>query len=147
MAELLASLRDAGAQEQATALADRAATHVSLDNPVAVARLLASLRDAGAQQQATALADRAATHVCLDNPVAVAELLASLRDADAQQQVTALADRLPAAGMFSLFERVQRNAVPVRPRTRWSAGRALGLGRPGLTMLRHSPHKAVRFMR
>ena len=58
MARLLDSLREAGAQEQATALADRAAAHVSLDNPDAVARLLGSLREAGAQEQATALADR-----------------------------------------------------------------------------------------
>ena len=68
MARLLDSLREAGAQEQATALADRAAAHVSLDNPDAVARLLDSLREAGAQEQATALAERAAAHVSLDNP-------------------------------------------------------------------------------
>ena len=52
-----AALREAGAQEQATALAERAAAHVSLDDPDAVARLLGSLREAGAQEQATALAE------------------------------------------------------------------------------------------
>ena len=57
MAALLGSLREAGAHEQATALADRAAAHVSLDDPDAVARLLGSLREAGAQEQATALAE------------------------------------------------------------------------------------------
>ena len=72
MARLLDSLREAGAQEQATALAERAAAHVALDDPGAVARLLGSLREAGAEEQATALAERAAAHVALDDPGAVA---------------------------------------------------------------------------
>jgi hypothetical protein len=50
--------RAAGAHEQITALADRAAAHVSVDDPDAVARLLDSLRAAGAHEQATALAER-----------------------------------------------------------------------------------------
>ena len=59
MARLLDSLREAGAQEQVTALLRRdPAAHVPLDDPDAVARLLDSLREAGAQEQATALADR-----------------------------------------------------------------------------------------
>ena len=58
MAVLLDTLREAGAEEQATALAERAAAHVSLDNPYAVPRLLDSLREAGAQDQAAALAGR-----------------------------------------------------------------------------------------
>ena len=91
VARLLDSLREAGAQEQAAALADRAAAHVPLDDPVAVAWLLDSLREAGAQEQAAALADRAAAHVPLDDPGAVARLLDSLRRAGAQEQVTALA--------------------------------------------------------
>ena len=69
---LLDSLREAGAEEQVTALADRAAAHVPLDDPDAVARLLDSLREAGAEEQATALAERAAAHVSLDDPGAVA---------------------------------------------------------------------------
>ena len=51
-------LREAGAQDQATALAERAAAHVALDDPGAVASLLRELREAGAQDQATALEDR-----------------------------------------------------------------------------------------
>ena len=58
MARLLDSLRAAGAQDQAAALAERAAAHAALDDPGAVARLLDSLRAAGAQDQAAALADR-----------------------------------------------------------------------------------------
>ena len=55
VAGLLDRLREAGAQEQVTALAERAAAHVALDDPGAVARLLDSLREAGAEEQATAL--------------------------------------------------------------------------------------------
>ena len=44
MAALLGSLREAGADEQAAALADRAAAHAALDDPGAVAALLDSLR-------------------------------------------------------------------------------------------------------
>ena len=58
MARLLDSLRGAGAEEQAAALADRAAAHVPLDDPGAVAGLLDSLREAGAEQQAAALLAR-----------------------------------------------------------------------------------------
>jgi hypothetical protein len=47
---LLDSLRAAGADEQAAALADRAA-HAALDHPADVARLLDSLRAAGAHEQ------------------------------------------------------------------------------------------------
>ena len=51
VARLLGSLREAGAREQATALAERAAAHVPLDDPGAVADLLGSLREAGAREQ------------------------------------------------------------------------------------------------
>ena len=84
-------------QDQVTALADRAAAHVALDDPGAVARLLDSLRAAGAQDQVTALARDPAAHVALDDPGAVAGLLDSLREAGAQDQVTALLRRDPAA--------------------------------------------------
>ena len=64
----------------------RAAAHVSLDDPGAVARLLDSLREAGAEEQATALAEpRSAAHVSLDDPGAVARLLDSLREAGAER--------------------------------------------------------------
>ena len=83
------------ARQQVAALADRAAAHVSLDDPVAVAGLLDSLRAAGAQEQAAALAARAAAHTPLDDPDAVAELLGSLREAGAQEQATALLPVIP----------------------------------------------------
>ena len=70
-----ASLREAGAQEQVTALADRAAAHAALDHPGAVASLLDRLREAGAQEQFTALANRAAAHAPSIDPGAVASLL------------------------------------------------------------------------
>jgi hypothetical protein len=79
VAGLLGRLREAGAQEQATALLHRdPAAHVFLDDPAAVAWLLDSLREAGAQQQITALLHRdPAAHVFLDDPAAVAWLLDS----------------------------------------------------------------------
>ena len=92
-----AALREAGAQEQAAALAGRAAAQVPLDDPGAVARLLDALREAGAEEQAAALAGRAAAHVPLDHPGAVAGLLDELREAGAQEQATALLRRDPAA--------------------------------------------------
>ena len=58
VAILLDSLRQAGAHEQAAALAARAAAHAALDDPDGVARLLDSLREAGAHEQAAALLAR-----------------------------------------------------------------------------------------
>jgi hypothetical protein len=48
---VLGRLREAGAAEQAAALAARAAAHVSLDDPYSVASLLDRLREAGAAEQ------------------------------------------------------------------------------------------------
>ena len=96
VAALLGGLREAGADEQVTALADRAAAHASLDDPYGVARLLGRLWEAGADEQVTALADRAAARAPLDNPYVVAELLDGLREAGADEQVTALAARAAA---------------------------------------------------
>jgi hypothetical protein len=93
---LLNRLRAAGAQDQVTALAERAAAHGAAADPGAVAMLLDRLRAAGAQDQVTALAERAAAHVALDNPAAVGLLLDRLRAAGAQDQVTALAERAAA---------------------------------------------------
>jgi len=104
VAILLDGLREAGAQEQAAAVAERAAARVSLEDPGAVAFLLDGLRRAGAEQQAAALLQRdPAARVSLDDPGAVAILLDSLRRAGAQEQAAALADRLPRAGLFELF--------------------------------------------
>jgi hypothetical protein len=58
-ADLLDSLRQAGAQDQAAALLRRdPAARAALDNRYGVARLLDRLREAGAEQQAAALAHR-----------------------------------------------------------------------------------------
>jgi len=96
VAELLGRLREAGAQDQITALLRRdPAAHVSLDDPRAVAALLGRLREAGAQEQATALAGRAA-HVPVDDLGAVDDLLHSLQAAGAQEQAMALAGRAVA---------------------------------------------------
>jgi hypothetical protein len=55
---LLRALREAGARDQANALAGRAAAHATLDDPGAVARLLVRLQAPGTQNQADALAGR-----------------------------------------------------------------------------------------
>ena len=94
---LLDSLRRVGAQEQVTALADRAAAHVPLDDPRAVTGLLDSLSRAGAAEQVTALLHRdPAAHVSLNDPVGVADLVDNLRRAGAAEQVTALLSRAAA---------------------------------------------------
>ena len=115
---LLGRLREAGADKQATTLADRVAVHaspdnswsmllgltgglaghVSLDHPRSVAFLLDSLREAGADEQVAALLARdPAAHVSPDDPYSVAFLLDSLREAGADEQVAALLARDPAA--------------------------------------------------
>ncbi|MEU6750067.1 hypothetical protein ABZ914_27960, partial [Spirillospora sp. NPDC046719] len=111
VADLLDRLREVGAGEQVTVLADRAATHATLDNPYTVADLLDRLQEVGADEQVVLLADRAATHATLDDPYAVAFLLDRLREVGADQQVATLADRLPAAGMFGRFLEVADRMV------------------------------------
>ena len=105
VAALLRRLREAGAQEQVSALLRRdPAAHISLDDPHTVAFLLDSLREAGAQEQVSALLRRdPAAHAALGDPGAVAWLLDSLRRAGAEEQVTALAGR--AAADVSLDDR------------------------------------------
>ena len=98
VAALLGRLREAGAQDQVTALLRRdPAAHAALDDPYDVAWLLRRLREAGAEDQVTALASRITAHAPLDDPAAVAWLLGRLREAGAQDQVTALLRRDPAA--------------------------------------------------
>ena len=109
MAYLLESLQQAGADEQAAALADRAAAHTPLDDPHDVAYLLGSLREAGADEQAAALLARdPAAHTAVDDPRGVAYLLESLEQAGADEQAAALTGRLSAAGMFWLFLKEQK---------------------------------------
>jgi hypothetical protein len=117
----LDSLRKAGAEKQATALASRAAGHILLDDPFYVAFLLDALREAGADQQLTALLNRdPATHAFLHNPADVADLLDSLRKTRADHQAATLASRA-AHGSFDrpgalarLIESL-READPDRP--------------------------------
>ena len=99
LANLLDSLRRAGAGEQVTALLARdPAAHAALNDPGRVAGLLGSLREAGAEEQVTALLARdPAAHVALDNPNEMAILLGSLRRAGAEEQIAALLARDPAA--------------------------------------------------
>ena len=96
VAFLLDKLRAAGAEEEVTALADRAAAHVALDDLGWVAFLLDKLREAGAQEQVTVLAGRIAADAPLNKPGSVDLLLDSLRKAGAQEQVTVLAGRAAA---------------------------------------------------
>jgi len=94
---LLGALRGAGADEQAAALAGRAAARAALGDPLAVARLLERLRSMGADEEAATLADRAAARAALDNPGGVAQLLHALREAGASEQAAVLLARDPAA--------------------------------------------------
>ena len=141
VAGLLDSLREAGAHEQAAALADRAAAHAPLDDPARVASLLDSLR----RQARTSRPPRwptgppptplpSARQASRSRRPRLASLLDSLREAGAHEQAAALADRLPAAGMFGLFlkQKGLADRVPFRTGGRRHPGRAMGLGRPGL---------------
>ncbi len=91
-AEMLSVLCEAGAEDQAKILADRAA-HIAVKDPRAAARLLGALRNAGLEDQATVLADRAAKDADLRDPRAAARLLGALRNAGLEDQATILADR------------------------------------------------------
>jgi hypothetical protein len=94
VADLLASLRAAGAERQAAVLADRAAAHAPLYDPGAVANLLDSLREAGAHDQAATLLTRdPAAHATLDDADAVDDLLDILLEAGAHEQAATLAER------------------------------------------------------
>jgi hypothetical protein len=96
VADLLSMLRRIRAQEQAAALARRAAAHAPVDDPRAVADLLGGLREAGSKEQAAALGRRAAAHAPLDDPRAVADLLGRLREAGSKEQAVTLGRRAAA---------------------------------------------------
>ena len=94
VALLLGRLLEAGAREQATTLADRAAKHAPLDDPNGVALLLDQLLEAGARDPVTALLARnPAGHFSLDHPGGIESLLHTLRRMGAQEQLAMLADR------------------------------------------------------
>ena len=97
VARLLDSLREAGAHEQAAALAGPGPppTPPSTTRTAWPACWTACGRRAR-HEQAAALAGRAAAHAALDDPGAVASLLDSLREAGADEQAAALAARAAA---------------------------------------------------
>ena len=95
--ELLGELCEAGAGDAVAALADRAATQVSLDSLRNVAVMVWALRTAGADAAAHALAGRAASQASLDDPRGVASLLDVLCEARDGDAVTALLARDPVA--------------------------------------------------
>ncbi len=102
VAKLLQVLREQ--PEAATELAERAAMHAAIDNPLGTAWLLDALRQAGAGSAVTALlarapADQANLHGALSpygpwGSLGIAKLLGALRRADAEEAATALASRL-----------------------------------------------------
>ena len=95
--ELLANLREAGADDAAQTLADRLARVVSLDDPVVIASIMEDLHGAEADDAVqTLLARHPATHACLDDPGAVAYLVRVLRAAKADDAVQTLLARDPA---------------------------------------------------
>jgi uncharacterized protein YidB (DUF937 family) len=105
---LLDALQDAGARQQFTALAGRAAAQIPLDEPYYIATLFEALHRAGAQEPVAALLHRdPAAHVSLDDPGGVAALLGALWEAGAQQQFTVLAERaavhVPLGGPGSVY--------------------------------------------
>jgi hypothetical protein len=105
VATLLDAMREAGADQQALALAARAAASVALDSLAAVARLLGALREAGMDQQALALAARAAANAPINDWYGVTVLLGALREASTEREARRLVDRLPAEGWFDFFRK------------------------------------------
>ena len=102
IAQLLLALRDTGAKKQYGVLADRAAAHLPIGNPDAVAWLLGMLdrfavQGTGAQEQLAALLARnPAAHVAIGDPYIINRLLMDLRLAGAQEQFGVLAGRAAA---------------------------------------------------
>jgi hypothetical protein len=106
VAFLLECLREAGADDPATALAERAAADASLDDLYGVCFMLRALHDWGTPEQVAVLADRAAAHAPVEPPSdvfskdlvseALVRLLGTLREVGAPGQATALAGRIAA---------------------------------------------------
>jgi hypothetical protein len=106
---------DRGASTQAAILADRAAAHVALDDPRAVALLLNALWWAGTKKQAAVLLARTpAAHAAVNNSDAVAALLYSLREAGAESQAAVLADRAAAHAVLNKLGAVKELLDAVR---------------------------------
>ena len=90
---LIEALHQAGAEDAARALAERAAAQDTPHDPRKVTALLSNVHKAGASDAARTLAERAATHVSVDDPGGVATLLEELRAAGAADAARTLADR------------------------------------------------------
>jgi hypothetical protein len=114
VAELLGSVSAAGLQEQAAALAGRAAALVAVTDPFGVARLLASIRAADLQEQAAVLGGRAAVRLPLHSSFGVDFLLDELQAAGLQEQAAALAGR--AAALVPLDDPSERTCQSRRLR-------------------------------
>ena len=95
VANLLGALQEAGAGEQAEALAARAATQAPLDDPEVVANLVGALREAGAGEQAEVLGARAAAYAPIEAPFAVAWLLGALQKGSARELAVRAAAQAP----------------------------------------------------
>ena len=97
-ARLLRTLRDAGADDAVTTLANQAVRHAVLDRPLGVANLISELHAVGVGDTITALLARdPARHTSIHNPLGVARLLEALRRIRARDAVTALLARDPAS--------------------------------------------------
>jgi len=117
---LLASLREAGAQDQVAALLARdPAAHVPLGYPFTLAMLLDRLREAARAGPGRRTSRPGAAHASLPDLRSVTSLLNRLREADTQDQVAVLAARAAAH-------------VPSTTRTAWlAAGPSTGGRRAG----------------
>ena len=90
---LLESMQRVGAEDQARALAERAATETEATDPDCVIRLLDVMQRVGAEDQARALAERAATETEATDPDCVIRLLDVMQRVGAEDQARALAER------------------------------------------------------
>ncbi|GAA1008214.1 hypothetical protein Aple_070800 [Acrocarpospora pleiomorpha] len=113
MPPLLLALREIGAEEQLTALADRCAEQMPLKNPYDVAKLLECLDTTGAHRQIGELLARDPARVLpIDHP-SIGILLSELRRIGADEQVEALLARNPVIGPSPLREMSLHNAQTV----------------------------------
>lgn len=92
---LLGALREAGAEDQVSLLAGRAAALTPVDDPDRIFGLRAVLLEADAPKEAAVLTARAAADIALDSPGTVALLLDLLQRAGDREQVAALLKRNP----------------------------------------------------
>ena len=119
VAILLINLERAGAHDQVTVLADRAAAGFPVVESYGADMAVDVLHTLGTPEQLIVVADRAARHVSLDNPGGVARLLSRLSKVGADEQITVLADRVVAQASVEhpgnaawLLNALRANAAP-----------------------------------